>query len=140
MDEPTKGHFPLWLNQWLKFGWLSHIHYTKVLSSTLFEISLLIPDLTKTSRAFSAILQFAIAGFCCGLYHGYLPFTSSIIYFKVSFQLFTQSHGRHKQRIHTNNISLDQVVLEHKNGSTWPAFLWQIFCQNYCGHLNHLKK
>ena len=28
-----------------------------------------------------------------------------------------------------------------KNGSTCPAFLWQIFCQNYftCGHQNGLK-
>ena len=25
------------------------------------------------------------------------------------------------------------------NGSTWPAFLWQNFCENHFGHPNRLK-
>ena len=39
-------------------------------------------------------------------------------------------------------FSKRRIILEHtqdKTGSTWPAFLWQNFCQNRFGNLNHLR-
>ena len=37
------------------------------------------------------------------------------------------------------NIKMAVRCLEHKNGSAWPAFLWQNLCQNHVGNPNCLK-